>query len=1433
MLAQVIGAAGQQAFNDLPAEEKGTRNTPATVGYSTNDLASAVNGQRKLVRTDNGTLHAVWETEGEIFYAFSLNNGQNWSVPVNISRSGSYESFPGIATNGTNLYIAWVRHSGSQDSLRFRRFVGSSGVWEPPLDQTPMTVASAWNYFYNKPSVATYDNNVYIVCERLYGGNDWEIVLYRHANYGQSWGWNSYAVTGNSVDDRNPSASAVGTIVYVVYQRYTGSTWQVRFTRSGSAGTSWGGDIAISSPAGVARNPTITNNGTRIFTTWEMNETAKWNIQYRYSPDDAATWEPPVASEPINITSGTTNPRHPTIVHEDNTTYLLWHDTVPPLNDNIYLSVNSTGTWSTPADLTRCGDTLRFPNAFINVTQNRLDFIYTRLNETSDDEVLYDFYSTISVHPALEWTGEQNYVTDGLDPEGNTTGHLYTYRVRYIDADDDAPKDGYPQIWIDRNLDGMYGDNEKYSMDEANSSDVDYTDGKLYAYSTTFDDVGTYKYRFQARDSQNAWATGPPTSDHTGPVITDFNFPPELAWTEEKGYELDGLEPEGGYTTDNFSFRIKYIDLLNEPPASGFPKALFDMNRDGDFEDPEDETGNMTEETPEDVTYDNGKIYIYSRNFSEEGIYNYMFKVEDLVGLKAETESRAGPNVTIDTAKPVLNWTGEPEYLDDGLDPEIGSIYTDFEYRIRYSDADNDTPAAGYPKVWVDLDMNGMKNASEWFDMVELDSGNTDFVGGKIYHYNTTLPSEGKYNYTFSARDFNNAEAVGDPVTSIINKPEVRVNNHPVLSWTGEAGYGSDGLEPEEGETNSTEFVYRVKYIDPDDEAPVTGYPRVWIDHDLDGEMDGSEEHLMEDVNPSDVVFTDGKLYTYTTTLELVGTHSYCFIARDSLDFAKGDPTIPKQGPTTTQGYMNNPPVLEYLGVLPYVDKGVDPMAGSTQTEFTYKAKYFDAEGDKPDDNYPNVWIDMNRDGNQTPDEEFAMNESDYQDSNVMDGKEYWYSTSFPEIGEYSYRFLANDLNGTAAIGPATAVKTGPNITSTNTPPALAWLGIGGFFDDGVHPDSGFAGNLFTFGVDYYDIDNDPPAPGFPKLWIDLNLDGDYDDFGETKSMFVEWPLDMNYTDGKTYSMTLFLNRTGTYQYTFRAYDMEGDPATGDPTLNMTGPEVKEVVVPNQPELMFVGSAGYEFDGVEPPSGKVGDDFKFRIMYLDLDGDMPMNGSMKMLIDVNADGDFDDGGEVVIMQEEDPGDADVTNGKIYSHAMKLETGEHRYRFEVTNTANETAKLGPLTGPYVAEDKPMDGEASTTESALPSMLWLLIIILVIVICLAGGYAAGRRKGPEPEELDEEPAEEPPYMEPPVRESEVPPMEEPVEPGGGNDEPEDEIPVTEEPPVEEEPPTEPETSEAEETPPTEEAEDPDKIEKDELDDLLESLTEEEEIPKEGEK
>ena len=124
----------------------------------------------------------------------------------------------------------------------------------------------------------------------------------------------------------------------------------------------------------------------------------------------------------------------------------------------------------------------------------------------------------LSGFPLLSWTGETDYLSDGLNPEKGNTSTQFVYRVKYSSEDNYAPKDGYPRVHILKGGQEIAG--SPFSMVKADTSDTTYTDGKLYTYTETGLSTGEdYSYYFEAKDVNDAQAFGPASRELSGPSL--------------------------------------------------------------------------------------------------------------------------------------------------------------------------------------------------------------------------------------------------------------------------------------------------------------------------------------------------------------------------------------------------------------------------------------------------------------------------------------------------------------------------------------------------------------------------------------------------------------------------------------------------------------------------------------------------------------------------------------------------------------------------------------------------------------------------------------------------------------------------------------------------------------------------------------------------
>ncbi len=106
------------------------------------------------------------------------------------------------------------------------------------------------------------------------------------------------------------------------------------------------------------------------------------------------------------------------------------------------------------------------------------------------------------------------------------------------------------------------------------------------------------------------------------------------------------------------------------------------------------------------------------------------------------------------------------------------------------------------------------------------------------------------------------------------------VAQSPILNWTGETGYVSDGVDPESALAESN-FEFRIEYTNKNHDPPSP--IEVWVDENDNGSYEPGERYVMTKADPSDRDRTDGKLYTRILPLSKNGdnTFTYRFFASD------------------------------------------------------------------------------------------------------------------------------------------------------------------------------------------------------------------------------------------------------------------------------------------------------------------------------------------------------------------------------------------------------------------------------------------------------------------------------------------------------------------------------------------------------------------------
>jgi len=641
------------------------------------------------------------------------------------------------------------------------------------------------------------------------------------------------------------------------------------------------------------------------------------------------------------------------------------------------------------------------------------------------------------------------------------------------------------------------------------------------------------------------------------------NSEPVLSWANTSNYWNCGASPIAGKPGDVFVYKVDYTDIDNDPPKTGYPKLHIKRNGLEVSGSP----ATMLEDNVSDLTYSDSKLYTYTIQLQNEGDYTYYFEAYDTwtyQGSTYNTLATGDPTIEktdpqIKRYAPTLAWHNSfKNHRDKGIGQLsiMPGVNTHFE--VDYYDPED------YPPDYIEVHIlnNGVEIAGSPFAM--LDGGwltnIQDYKYGHNYYCNHVLSTESNsYTYYFEAKNTWGDMASGEP-TAEHRGPDVS-SSSPYLDHTGEAGYTNDMHEPgnnganDTGTSNITTFNFRVKYTDAGNYEPASGWPKLYlykvVDVDTGTKAELYATYVMDKDNPADIVYTDGCIYKYSTTLP-GGKWSYRIMAYNTQNWgARGNGGL---GNGECPYNVNDQTAYIFVSVAPQITLDqVSPTWGDLATSYIFTMKYTDDDSDSPmagyysgsiwyTDRYPKLHI--LKSGSEIAGSPFTMNAVN-SDTDYYNGKNYTYTKSFLTGGDYVYYFEVKDKYGWHTQTNTQAFQ----VSADN--PVITWCTDSGFVY-GRNPVAGDTDTSFTWGILYQDADNDPPKTGYPKLHIKRNgLEID------SSAMTAE--VGGSYSGGKrfSYSRTLPTNNAN-YSYWVEVYDQQNWAGIGEAGNTITAKFVSQ-----------------------------------------------------------------------------------------------------------------------------------------------------------------------------------------------------------------------------------------------------------------------------------
>jgi hypothetical protein len=240
------------------------------------------------------------------------------------------------------------------------------------------------------------------------------------------------------------------------------------------------------------------------------------------------------------------------------------------------------------------------------------------------------------------------------------------------------------------------------------------------------------------------------------------------------------------------------------------------------------------------------------------------------------------------------------------------------------------------------------------------------------------------------------------------------------LAWAGTTGYTTDGVEPNGGPAG-TSFTFKVKYSHFNGTAAT--YVRLYLFEPGGTAVSGSPFSMTAGGD----TWKAGVIFTKAVTLSAHGRFAYYFQASAGGLTTRLPASARKDGPL-----VNANPVLAWAGTAGFIGDGVNPDTAAAGSQFTFKVKYSDADGDIPAWVKVRVWAPN---GTEVAGSPFLMT-GPGGTPNWKTGAIFTKAVPFSAVGTYKYRLHAND--GFVAVQFPESQKSGPVVTAAGDVPAFA-----------------------------------------------------------------------------------------------------------------------------------------------------------------------------------------------------------------------------------------------------------------------------------------------------------------------------------------------------------------------------------------------------------
>lgn len=364
-------------------------------------------------------VHVVWieDRDGnwEIYYKHSTDGGTNWGADTRLTNNSSFSEFPSISVSGSVVSVVWMDNRDGNYEIYYKQSSDGGASWSA---DTRLTSNSA---FSSTPSVSVSGLVVHVIWRDFRDGN-YEIYYKHSTDGGTNWQPDT-RLTDNFADSGDPSVSASGSVVNVVWMDNRDGYHDIYYKGSTDGGSNWQQDIKITYNLAGPGSPSVSASGLVVHVVWQDFRDGDWEIYYKRSTDSGTSW-----GGDTRLTNNSSYSELPSVSVSGSAVHVLWSDNRDG-NLEIYYKRNPngnvTGIENINSELPTAFElSQNYPNPFNPVTTIQYS-IPQRSNVTLK---VYDVLGK-EIAVLVNEEKDRGVYTAGFDGTGLASG-MYLYRLK-------------------------------------------------------------------------------------------------------------------------------------------------------------------------------------------------------------------------------------------------------------------------------------------------------------------------------------------------------------------------------------------------------------------------------------------------------------------------------------------------------------------------------------------------------------------------------------------------------------------------------------------------------------------------------------------------------------------------------------------------------------------------------------------------------------------------------------------------------------------------------------------------------------------------------------------------------------------------------------------------------------------------------------------